>query len=258
LKTPITFLTIAAIYIVLMFNTNVYGRAIKPLVPEDTTYNAYAKYPPTFNGGWRALNDFLNSNTKTQLTGKVYTEFIVERDGSLSHIQLLHSAENDLGTEAIRLLKLSPKWTPGVNEYKNERNTDRILITLPVNFTSGSINIPDLTKQTIQDSINNHQVFYSDDTDPAFVGGENAFGKFLSHNLKYTKTAKEHNITGRVFIRLIIEVDGTLSHFEVIRDPGGGLGNETKRVLMLSPKWIPAIKNNQPVRVQYTVPVSFN
>ncbi len=62
--------------------------------------------------------------------GRVILQFVVEKDGSLSNIAALRDPGNGLGEEAIRVLKLAPKWKPGV---QNGRNV-RVQYTIPVNF----------------------------------------------------------------------------------------------------------------------------
>jgi len=77
-------------------------------------------------------------------------------------------------------------------------------------------------------------------------------------HINYPKEAALKRVTGRVYVQFIIETDGSLTDVKAVRDPGNGLGNEAVRVIKNSPKWIPASYKGKPVRMQYTVPVSFN
>lgn len=98
----------------------------------------FAEEMPTFQGG--DLNVF-RSWVQSQLnypiiaqengiSGQVTLSFVIERDGSLTNIQILQSPDRSLSEEAIRVLKLSPKWTPG-----KQRNTPvRVKYNLPVIF----------------------------------------------------------------------------------------------------------------------------
>jgi TonB family protein len=92
---------------------------------------------------------------------------------------------------------------------------------------------------------------------PEFPGGLNAFGKFLSTNIKYPASAREQKIQGRVIITFIVERDGTLSNERVVKGITGDLDNEALRVMKLSPQWKPGMQGNRPVRVQYSVPINF-
>ena len=59
---------------------------------------------------------------------------------------------------------------------------------------------------------------------------------------------------GGVFATIKIEKDGSVSEIKILRDFGYGSGKELERVLKLSPNWIPAIKDGNPVRCLYNIP----
>jgi protein TonB len=90
---------------------------------------------------------------------------------------------------------------------------------------------------------------------PMFPGGDKAFRKFLSDNLKWPKDAPD--VQGKVFISFIIEKDGSLTHFKVERSLWPSIDAEALRVLKKSPKWKPGVQDGKSVRVSYTLPVSF-
>ena len=64
------------------------------------------------------------------ITGRVLLMFVIEKDGSLTNIQVIQTPDSSLSDEAIRVLKTSPKWTPG----KQRNQTVRVKYTLPVDF----------------------------------------------------------------------------------------------------------------------------
>ena len=93
---------------------------------------------PTFRGG--DLNAFRNwvqgklrypqIAAENGISGRVVLSFVVERDGSLTNIQVLQSPDRSLGEEATRVVSSSPKWEPGM-----QRNQPvRVKYTLPVVF----------------------------------------------------------------------------------------------------------------------------
>jgi TonB family protein len=92
---------------------------------------------PTFHGGINAFYKFLAKNIKypesmrkNHISGKVIAQFIVEKDGSLSDIKVLRAPCDDAGTEAARVLALSPPWEPGI---QNGRKV-RVQYTVPIAF----------------------------------------------------------------------------------------------------------------------------
>jgi protein TonB len=92
---------------------------------------------------------------------------------------------------------------------------------------------------------------------PTPVGGEAAWSKFLTKNLRYPSVAQEEGIGGRVYLSFIIEKDGHLSNIVVDRGAGHGFDEEALRVLKLAKAWKPGMQNGQPVRVKYSIPINF-
>jgi len=92
---------------------------------------------------------------------------------------------------------------------------------------------------------------------PQFQGGIEVFYRYLSSNISYPYHAKINNITGKVICQFVVERDGSLTDFKVVRSPDDELSKEALRVLKKSPNWIPGIQHGQPVRVLYTIPINF-
>ncbi len=93
---------------------------------------------PTFQGGdLMTFRNWVQSKVRypqiaqeNNISGRVLLMFVVERDGSLTNIQVLQTPDSSLSDEAIRVLKTSPKWKPG----KQRNQTVRVKYTLPIEF----------------------------------------------------------------------------------------------------------------------------
>ena len=93
---------------------------------------------PTFMGGdiskfrsWVASKlRYPQLAQENNITGRVLLKFVVEKDGTLTNIQVLQSPDKSLADEAIRVLKTSPRWEPG----KQRNQSVRVFYTLPVDF----------------------------------------------------------------------------------------------------------------------------
>ena len=92
---------------------------------------------------------------------------------------------------------------------------------------------------------------------PEFPGGDAALYKYLAENLDYPKLAVETGITGKVYIRFIVEKDGSITQATIRKDIGGGCGAEARRVVRGMPKWKPGKQCKKPVRTEFTLPISF-
>lgn len=66
-----------------------------------------------------------------KVQGKVFIGFIVEKDGSLSNLKVLREPGYGSGKEALRVMSLSPKWEPGIQNKKKVR----VQYTIPISFT---------------------------------------------------------------------------------------------------------------------------
>ena len=85
----------------------------------------FTEVPPSFTGGKEALDQFIAvhlnypaSAVKEKIEGKVFVEFIIEIDGTLSYPRIVRGIHNDLDLEALRLVLRMPKWIPGKNAGK--------------------------------------------------------------------------------------------------------------------------------------------
>lgn len=95
---------------------------------------------PEFPGGEAAFGRFLAQNIrypdvdrKNNVQGKVFVQFVVDRDGSLSDIRILRAPSKTIADETIRVFQLCPNWIPGIQNSKPVR----VQYTVPVNFSLG-------------------------------------------------------------------------------------------------------------------------
>lgn len=92
---------------------------------------------PQYPGGGAALDRFIQANIKYPaeaksqgIQGKVYVQFIVEKDGTLTDIQVRKGVHKALDAEAVRVVSIMPNWSPGTVRGKKVR----VRYTLPITF----------------------------------------------------------------------------------------------------------------------------
>ena len=175
-------------------------------------------------------------------------------------------------------------------------NIDELMEKLPgaEKHEDGSITINGKVVKKIL--LQGQEVYDDDDDDPVFEvteepaqypGGQAALMQFLAQNIRYPKIAAENGVQGRVLVQFVVEKDGSLSNFAVVKKSGdtitknaqsgitvNALGSATEeskvpqeafdalnaeavRVLREMPKWIPAKQRGQEVRMRYTLPITF-
>ena len=93
---------------------------------------------------------------------------------------------------------------------------------------------------------------------PRYKGGNAAMMEYLKTNIKYPQKARDANISGRVFLEVIIAKDSTITDVKVIRRVGMGCDDEAIRVVKSMPDWISGKQGGESVNVKYVIPVNFS
>jgi beta-lactamase regulating signal transducer with metallopeptidase domain len=141
IKVVFKVLAVSAVYVLLLFVFSTKTMAQKVTNKSDVKEkNVYMtgdpiEKQPEFPGGMLAFYKFIGSNfkmpaeaSKNKIEGKVYMQFMVEKDGSLSEIKTMKDAGYGVGDEVVRVLKLSPKWVSGSQDGKPVR----VMYSLPI------------------------------------------------------------------------------------------------------------------------------
>lgn len=90
-----------------------------------------------------------------------------------------------------------------------------------------------------------------------FQGGMDAWYAYLKANLTYPKQPKRMGIEGTVFLRFVINTDGSIQEVEVVRSVDPLLDEAAVTVIQNSPKWKAAFHHGRPVRSRMTIPIKF-
>ena len=104
----------------------------------DGVYQGVLEEQVEFIGGEDAMYEFLNTNIQypasakaDKITGVINVSFIVERDGSVSHIGIKGKGDRELENEAMRVIQMtSGKWKPA----KNKHVPMRVICIIPITF----------------------------------------------------------------------------------------------------------------------------
>ena len=90
---------------------------------------------PEYPGGYEAMKEFIYKNLQNPdpdacIHGRVVLNFIVEKNGTISDINVVRGIEPKFDKEAVRVVQLMPKWIPGKQKGENVR----VRFTLPISF----------------------------------------------------------------------------------------------------------------------------
>ena len=197
---------------------------------------------PQYGDGMGSFQNYISENLnypekaeEAGLEGRVLVNFVVEKDGSVSNVEVAESVDSILDAEAIRVISSMPAWTPGQDE-KGE--AVRVIFTCPIVFLLEGTN-DDIDKK------------------PEFPGGLEAYIDFMSKNLQYPKDMEDKGIEGRVLIKATIDENGKITNPFVLKSANEQLDAEAMRVVKAMPTWTPGQDEGKAVAVSYVIPVTF-
>jgi TonB family protein len=130
--------------------TRVYSKGIlvstqsnngNPPTPSADSGYSPVEQVPEFPGGLDAFARFLSKNVgypnqarDNNVTGRVLISFVVEKDGTLSEIKVAKGIGSGCDEEALRVMKLSPNWKPGIQNG----HPVRVAYSVPINFAGSN------------------------------------------------------------------------------------------------------------------------
>ena len=255
-----------------VFNEKTGSVEITSASTEDMPFLIAEKMPLFQGGNLNAFRTWVQEHlqypaeaVKRNIQGRVVVTFTIEKDGSVSNIQILQSPGKLLADEARRVIASSPAgaWTPG--EQRGEKVS--VKYTLPVDFRTKTEKTTDeaafdektgtvkTASATAEDS-----PFLIAEVMPSFRGGDiTAFRNWIQMHIKYPAEALKAKLYGRVVASFVIEKDGSVSDIQILQSPGKPLADEARRVIGDAPAdaWTPGRQRGQAVRVKLTVPVDF-
>ncbi len=242
----------------------------------------------------------LSTDVKT-LTGETIAKALNIKEDDVESITVLKDAAataiyGERGKNGVIEIKVKSAFLnklPGVQQNEdgsytiNGRKVQKILINGQEYFKALSdgqekLAIEDAEIPTIQNAIHDDPIFEVVEEPAQYPGGQGALMQYLAQNIRYPKISAENGVQGRVVVQFVIEKDGSLSNFKVVKDAKpvsdgitvnaqgttaegndipkeayGALNIEALRVLRGMPNWTPAKQRGQVVRMRYTLPVTF-
>jgi TonB family protein len=244
---------------------------LKPNPADTVKKYKVVEHMPVFPGGDSAMMRMVQISIRypddareNDIQGRVVVGFVVMEDGSIDSIKIKKSVTPSIDAEAIRIVKLFPKFKPGTQQGKPVR----VSYILPIMFALATddgrrgntpwVNISNKSSmdQGLTEPVAWGHVSDKMDVTPQFTD-TNGINSFLQKNLKYPIDAQNLNIAGTVIVGFIVNEDGHLSDFDFIHKDYQSLNKEAMRVAKLLPPFKPGMKDGKPVKTLYKLPVTF-
>ena len=204
-------------------------------------------------------NDKIKSLTISDLTNaqndslrKVHPELYSQSDTKLGKVFIAYENEKGELVETTTYIDHQQKLEP--NGSLRLRSVEQQIPQQPP-LKKKTIKRP--TTKTVQGQ--EIPVVSAADTNPQpeFPGGINEFFSVVGKEFKIPETGKD--MTARIYVSFVVEMDGSMSNIKIIKDPGYGLGAEAERVLKtITEKWKPGKVKGKVVRTSYSLPININ
>lgn len=117
-------------------STTAQQRKVMPLDPNEeifTIVDQMPEFPTGEDGLGRFISEFIQYPVRAKqegIQGRILCAFIVRKDGTISNVEVVNGLDNELDNEALRVLSMMPKWTPG----KNDNKIVSVKCILPIDF----------------------------------------------------------------------------------------------------------------------------
>lgn len=145
--------------------------------------------------------------------------------------------------------EVPPPPTDDVKEVEEEDDQTKVSLAPP--------DVPPPPINTAPPPPPAEEIFDVVEDEPGYPGGEEAMQKFIKTNIKYPEMSIQMGDQGKVFVRFVVEKDGSVSNVSVARGVTPELDKEAMRVVKTMPNWSPGKQRGRPVRTNVVIPIVF-
>jgi len=169
---------------------------------------------------------------------------------TIKFVEMIAKKDEEVQEQQITKQEEIKETAVSTETQKGDENAKAIIVENPGTGTAVKEPEPVAPKEP--------EIFDRAEVMPAYPGGIAAMMKYLSTNIRYPAIANENGLEGKVIVKFYVDKDGTVREPVILKDGvGGGCGEEAIRVVKAMPKWTPGLQRGNPVKVYYTLPVTF-
>ena len=245
---------------------------VKPTQPDNDSIYQIVDQMPEYPGGVEAMMKYVAENVKypekakdEEISGRVFISFVIEKDGSVSNVEVKRGIGGGCDEEAVRVIKSLPNWKPGIKDGKPVR----VSYMMPINFKltddtpTKSVKKTEANKPDMKPNADG--VYQIAEEMPRFPGDDKALMVYLQKNLimpeKYKGNTDENPSLAeyRTFVKFVVNEDGSISDIQLLRKSAEfkDLDEEAIRVVKSMPNWEPGKIEGKPVKVYFNLPIIY-
>ena len=249
----------------------------------------HVKLRPSFPGGYKALQEFIEKEKKhpdealkKREAGAVYVVFTVDTLGNIIHPRVATSVSPSLDREALRIVRKMPKWIPAKEGNKKINMDFTVIIRFyaPPDPDEIIFKLDCGLPKELEAPADINKIYDVVDTYPSFQGD---LMTYLYNETRYPAIAEGTGAEGRAIVTFVVERDGSISHIKIARSLASrftipiidsmtaeyrqkakahnralqAMDEEAVRVIKAMPKWNPGKYHDTVVRVSFVLDVSF-
>ena len=213
---------------------------------QDSPYLAIEDMP-RFPGGdvtkWLAKNTrYPKAALERKAEGKVFVQFVIEKDGRVTNVKVLRPVDPDLDREAVRVVSSMPRWVPG----KQRGKFVRVSYTVPINFRLKS----GKGEATAEPDVDAYVLTGNEVRTPSFPGNWN---KWIEKRIR--EEGYGYSDDEGIMVRFVVETDGRITKIQTRKDEDVELGRAAAAIIADMPDWVPGTVNGTPARMRQVVRV---
>ncbi|KAF0141322.1 MAG: periplasmic protein TonB [Stygiobacter sp.] len=211
-------------------------------------------------GKWEELKEYPKPITPIQpeypqlaklagIEGKVYVEALISENGNVVEIKSLKSDHETLMIDAIEAVRRT-KFSPGISK---DGKKVKAWVVIPISFK-----LDDKEKEA-ENAPQGAMAHVSDEAEPemnAMVAVEKLPEMVEAATPDYPEEAKKNNITGKTFVKVLIDKEGNPKKAVVIKSQNE-LFNQPAVDAALKSKFTPALQGGKPIAVWIVLPYRF-
>ena len=249
----------------------------------------HVKLRPSFPGGYKALQEFIEKEKKhpdealkKREAGAVYVVFTVDTLGNIVRPRVATSVSPSLDREALRIVRKMPKWIPAKEGNKKINMDFTVIIRFyaPPNPDEIFFKLDCGLPKELEAPADINKIYDVVDTYPSFQGDVMTY---LYNETRYPAIAEETGAEGRAIVTFVVERDGSISHIKIGRSLASrsaipiidsmtaeyrqkakahnkalqAMDDEAVRVIKAMPKWKPGKYHDTVVRVSFMLAIPF-
>lgn len=249
----------------------------------------HVKLRPSFPGGYKALQEFIEKEKKhpdealkKKEAGAVYVVFTVDTLGNIVRPRVATSVSPSLDREALRIVRKMPKWIPAKEGNKKINMDFTVIIRFyaPPDPDEIIFKLDCGLPKELEAPADINKIYDVVDTYPSFQGD---LMTYLYNETRYPAIAEGTGAEGRAIVTFVVERDGSISHIKIARSLASrftipiidsmtaeyrqkakahnralqAMDEEAVRVIKAMPKWNPGKYHDTVVRVSFVLDVPF-